>query len=77
MFFGIVPMFVLKDFVRDCLVAQSADMCQAKCACAPEFAHICATRAAPRIGIITIIALKDVDYCSGLLRRRRNPEQNP
>ena len=28
MFFGIVPMFVLKDFVRDCFVAQiCAKMC--------------------------------------------------
>ena len=28
MFFGIVPMFVLKDFVRDCFVAQIyAKMC--------------------------------------------------
>ena len=36
-------MFVLKDFVRDCLIASSRKYAP-KCACAPEFAHICATK---------------------------------
>ena len=35
MLFGIVPMFVPNDFVRHRFVAP-------KCACTPEFAHICA-----------------------------------
>ena len=33
MFFGIVPMFVLKDFVRHCCVVQiRAKMCECVCA---------------------------------------------
>ena len=36
-------MFVAKDFVRDCFVAQ-IPIYAPKCACAPEFAHICARK---------------------------------
>ena len=35
-------MFALKDFVRDCFVAQIPMRQRPKCACAPEFVHICA-----------------------------------
>ena len=43
MLFRIVPMFVLKDFVRDRFVSSSRRYAP-KCACAPEFAHICAAK---------------------------------
>ena len=71
MFFGIVSMFVARDFVRNCFRSNASSRRYApKCACAPEFAHICARKRRRAKSLATKIGTIPKNMSTNFQRKR-------